>query len=179
MTSEAASAVRNILFGEARSRAFTVLDGASVPGLLDRLYRHDVESECLYRGELTPDLAHTAPYLVMLEPASRFTEWTIAEGWGRHWGIFGAARQDTSLATLRRHFRHFLKVSDPKGKPLYFRYYDPRVLRDFLPLARPDQLDLMFGSVIRAYFAEADPPTAVLKYEWQGGELNLSQKEIR
>ena len=76
------------LFSDPEASVFAVLDGASVPKLLDHLAPHASEYECLYRGELKPDLAAAAPYLVSLKADSELTQWIVGEGWGKHWGIF-------------------------------------------------------------------------------------------
>src|SRR5689334_3790444 len=74
-------------------QTFAVLDGASIPELLDHLYgERRPEFDCLYRGDLAPDIAEVAPYLVRLEPETPFTDWCLAEGWGNHWGIFVRSR---------------------------------------------------------------------------------------
>ena len=73
---------------------FAVLDGASAPGLLDKLYGLSPAFCCLFKGELAPDMAEVAPYLVQLEPDSEFTNWVIGQGWGNHWGIFAATDGD-------------------------------------------------------------------------------------
>src|SRR5262249_8859823 len=134
------------LFAEEGTQVFAVLDGASVPGLLDNLYRYEPKYECLYRGELKPDMAEVPPYLVRLQPKSEFAAWVIGQGWGRHWGIFAVSRAD--LRALSRHFRTFLMVHDRDGKPLYFRYYDPRVLRVYLPTCNAEELATVFGPVL-------------------------------
>jgi len=67
---------------------FAILDGASAPGLLKQLYEHEPEYCCLYRGELEPDLAQVAPYLVKLVKDHPFTYWLLGKGWGDSWGIF-------------------------------------------------------------------------------------------
>lgn len=54
---------------------------------------------------------------------------------------------------LRRHFRRFLRVTDEQGQPLMFRYYDPRVLRVYLPTCTAEELALVFGPV-SAYLIE-------------------------
>ena len=41
--------------------------------------------------------------------------------WSRAWGIF--AMTPVGLDALRTHFRRFLRIRDPEGKVLYFRYY--------------------------------------------------------
>src|SRR5689334_3416011 len=67
-------------------QTFAVLDGAWIPDLVDQLYgENKPEFVCLYRGELEPDIAEVAPYLVRLERDAPFTDWLLTEGWGRHW----------------------------------------------------------------------------------------------
>src|ERR1700754_2122049 len=81
-------AVSANLFAEEGGRVFAVLDGANIGDLLDKLQQLEPEYYCLYRGDLKPDVAEVAPYLVRLRPETPFTEWIIEKGWGKNWGIF-------------------------------------------------------------------------------------------
>lgn len=143
--------LRDLLFASEDESAYVVLDGASVPGLLEKLAAAPEEHACLYRGELPPDLARVAPYLVKLRRESPLTDWILTEGWGNHCGIFAVTT--VGLEALRRHFRGFLRVKDPDGKILYFRYYDPRVLQVYLPTCSRSEIKIVFGPVLR-YIAE-------------------------
>ncbi len=163
------------LFGEEEAITFAVLDGASVPDLLEKLYRDKPEFECLYRGELEPDMAEVAPYLARLERNSEFTEWVIRQGWGKHWGIFVVTRAD--LRALRRHFRAFLMVHDADGQPLYFRYYDPRVLRVYLPTCNAEELKTVFGPV-ESYLLEDAEPKTILRFRAASGSLKQEKIEL-
>jgi hypothetical protein len=147
---------------------FAVLDGASVPILLDKLAQWQPEYECLYRGEIKPDLAQVAPYLVRIEPETEFAQWVLSEGWGKHWGIFAIV--EAGLRDMRQHFRRFLTVHDESGKPLLFRYYDPRVLRVYLPTCNAAELAEIFGPVA-CYVAEGEEPGTALRFELRAGEL--------
>jgi len=139
------------LFGDHELKTYAVLDGASIPDLLEHLKTDAPDHFCLYRGELSAELAEAAPYLVELQPDTPFTEWVLSEGWGNHWGIFALSAAD--LREMRKHFRTFLIVKDPGGKQLYFRYYDPRVLLVFLPTCNAGQRKSLFGP-IRKYVLE-------------------------
>lgn len=161
-------AVEQALFSSDSGTVFAILDGASVGDLLTPLYEHQPEFECLYRGELQPDMAEVAPYLVRLERETVFTNWVLEQGWGNHWGIFATA--DADLPTMRRHFRRFLVVHDPDGKPLYFRYYDPRVLRVYLPTCNAEELQTMFGPV-EWFMLEDEGPATALRFQLQAGAL--------
>lgn len=156
------------LFSEDGTTTYAVLDGASASGLLEKLYSLLPEFVCLYSGELEPDMAEVAPYLVRLDPESEFTEWLIAKGWGDHWGIFAVSRSD--LPAMRRHFRSLLVVYDTSGNPLRFRYYDPRVLRVYLPTCNAGELATIFGPV-SYYVLEGQDPSLVLRFGVMGGCL--------
>jgi hypothetical protein len=153
-----AQAVKTQLFSAQGTRVFTILDGASVPGLPTHLASFNPEHICLYRGELEPDLAEVAPYLVFLERDAPFTDWVISNGWGQHWGIFGITQAD--MNELRKHFRKFLMVYDESGKSLYFRYYDPRVMQAYLPTCNADELKIVFGPVVKYLMENGNPGSA-------------------
>lgn len=149
------------LFDDSSLNVFVILDGASIPDLLPKLQEEAPEHVCLYRGDLEPDLAECAPYLVRLDPESAFTRWVLTEGWGNHWGIF--AMSEGELEVLRRHFRTFLMVRDPDGKQLYFRYYDPRVLRVYLPTCNKSETATVFGPV-HHYVIEDENPGRLISF---------------
>jgi len=162
---------------EERTNTFAVLDGASIPDLIPHLYQAPrPEFACLYRGELEPDIAEVAPYLVRLQPGAPFTEWILTQGWGKHWGIFALTRAD--LKVTRRHFREFLMVKDPEGKQLYFRFYDPRVLRVFLPTCNAEELEFLFGP-IACYMAEDKDQSVLLRFAAADGKLTARKMSLK
>jgi len=165
-------AIHEHLFTGDDFNVFAALDGASAPDLLDRLYGLLPEFECLFRGELEPDIAQMAPYLVLLEPNSEFTRWVITHGWGQHWGVFAVSTAD--LRALRSHFRTLLTVYDGTGRPMLFRYYDPRVLRTYLPTCNSGELSSLFGPVVNYIMEDADPWT-LLKYGLDSGALSKEE----
>jgi hypothetical protein len=164
----AAQALYDRLFADEAAHVYAVLDGASVEELLPKLHELEPEYECLYRGELEPDMAEVAPYLVRLEPETEFAGWVVGEGWGRHWGVYAVTEAD--LRAAHKHFRSFLTVYDPAGKPLLFRYYDPRVLRVYLPTCNADELRAVFGPV-SCYLLEGEDPNTLLRFRADGGAL--------
>jgi hypothetical protein len=163
------------LFTEPGNNVFAILDGASVPDLLDMLYEREPEHICLYRGELEPDIAEVAPYLVRMEPRSTFTDWVLERGWGNHWGVFAITQAD--LTGLRQHFRRFLTVHDSEGTPMLFRYYDPRVLRIYLPTCNSDELKTVFGPVLR-YVVEGNSAGELLQFHMNNGALVQEQQSL-
>jgi hypothetical protein len=163
------------LFADPGTKVYAVLDGASVAGLIGKLYQWRPKYECLYRGELAPDLAEVAPYLVHLESETEFCDWVLNQGWGNHWGIFALSVGD--LFTLRQHFRRFLTVHDSTGKPLLFRYYDPRVMRTYLPTCNPQEVTAIFGPV-SLFMMESEDPGVLLAYGYKSGSLVAKKKQL-
>ena len=100
----------------------------------------------------TPKLAAAVPYVVRLEKDSELVKW-ISEGYSQHWGIFAVAR--ANLRVMRNHFRELFIVQDSQGEWFYFRFYDPRVLRIYLPTCHAQERNLLFGPVL-LYLVEAD-----------------------
>jgi len=167
-------AINQNLFSQDRDRIYAILDGASVDGLLMNLYNQQPEHVCLYPGELKPDMAEVAPYLVHLQPGSEFTQWVIDQGWGNHWGIFVVSQ--ASLRDLRQHFRKFIMVYSD-GQPLYFRYYDPRVMRVYLPTCNADELETIFGPV-GYYLVESESPDIALRFQLVSGSLRQEKLQL-
>lgn len=159
LATEIADDVHAMLFGDPRLNTFAVLDGASIPSLLEELAAQNPPHVCLFRGPLPPDVPPCAPYLVHLHRDAPFTQWLLEEGWGQHWGIFAVAL--ASLRAMRSHFRKFLMVRDPDGKAIYFRYYDPRVMRVYLPTCTPDEAAFVFGPINRFVMEDESPEKAL------------------
>lgn len=150
--------------------AFLLVDSARDEAIYPALYENQqaLPLRCLYQGTLADELADVAPYLLELTPGNRFAEWLLTRGWGRAWGAFALSRMP--FDGLRRHFRGLTVVRDPDDRPLLFRFYDPRVLRDFLPTCDADQLQRFFGPV-EALITEDERGDAALVHRHQGGRL--------
>lgn len=175
-TSAFKEALRAHLFPDqqgGKQHTYAVLDGASVPDLLGHLYDDPrPEFVCLYRGDLKPDIAEVAPYLVKLNAKSSFTDWILTEAWGNHWGIFAISPAD--MTAMRKHFRTFLFVKNPEGKQVYFRYYDPRVLRIYLPACNAREVEFVFGPAT-SYLLEGDNQAILQRYTRDHGSLDIEK----
>jgi hypothetical protein len=154
---------------------YAVLDAARDPRVYGAVEGSGLPHACLYDGKLPAELAEAAPHLVRLRADRPFTAKLLADGWGDSWGCF----MTTSLALpeLRRHLRRFLRVKNEEGKTLVFRYYDPRVLRTYLPTCTPDELATFFGPVSR-FIVESDGGSAALAFERHGTALSFARLEL-
>jgi hypothetical protein len=149
--------------------AYVILDGAQNPTLRDALHADGAPPwRCLFTGALEPDMAVVAPYLVELEQSSAFTRRLLAEGWGQNWGVYLTSQ--LALPALWRHVRAQVHVYGPKLEPLFFRFYDPRVMRSYLPTCSPQQLAEFFGPV-HFYIAEGEAPAGAHAWSLADGQL--------
>ncbi len=176
LPAESLRALSDWLWSEEGTRVYAVVDGASVPGLMEKLYAEQAPRWlCLYRGELEPDMATVAPYLVCLERDAEFTEWLLAAGWGNHWGVF--LRSAASLLDLRKHLRNINMVYGPDLDPLLFRYYDPRVLRAFMSVCEPGQVSDLFGPVA-SWIVESEDVSIALAFSGTGDAVSTSERVL-
>jgi hypothetical protein len=145
---------------DTKLQLFCLLDPgahASIPSLL----AHATEpKECLYDGDADSMLAKFAPYVVQLGPDSSLLHALVEEGWGQGWACFFTS--EASLEELSNHFRKFFMVQLEGGKEVYFRFYDPRVLRGFLPAGSAEELAVFFGPVV-IWLLEAKNSAMMLK----------------
>ncbi len=129
---------------------FGVFDGTRSDRVRALLGSAEERYRSLYDGPQADALADAAPYLVELPRVSAVLELLVREGWGRRWGVY--LTSDLPFDEVRRHLRRFLMVDDEESaERLYFRFYDPAVLRVFLPTCSPRQAASFFGSIGRFY----------------------------
>ena len=150
-----------------------IIDAACDPDIFAMLSTTFLEHSCLFSGKLPQPLKAAAPYLLRLEPGDRRAERFIERAWGSSWGIF--LRCDTSLDRLRHHLRGFLTVATSRGERLMFRYYDPRVLRVYLPTCTPEELRTVFGPIER-FWMEDEQPGRMLEFGLD--QTRLERREI-
>jgi hypothetical protein len=141
---------------------FALVDAARDDQIYPALLKADCEWACLYRGDAAVTMAEVAPYLVELNPHARFTSWLLEKGWRNSWCVFLHAR--VALARLQAHFRRLVMAQLPDGKMVYFRFYDPRVMRVYLPTCTDAELELVLGPVERFIF-EADDEEVPIVFE--------------
>ena len=138
---------------------YALLDAACEPSVLKVIYESKEEYQSLFDGPQGAQLAHFAPYLIRIPPQSPLIDTLIKQAWAKNWGVFLTC--DKSIKDLRTHFRQFLVVKLPNGKQVYFRFYDPAVLRLFLPTCLPKEADEFFGPVQHFLMEDEDPKSAL------------------
>jgi len=142
---------------------YVLIDCAGVEGGAARLPRDTFdEFECLFTGDLAEELEDVAPYLGRLGSLGPEAQAVVEDLLARHLAILVTLRlpvgsdEPPSFSQVHRHLRKFNVVYGPEGKPLFFRYYDPRVIVDVLKVLDEQQLKAFFGPMERLCLAGAD-----------------------
>ena len=126
---------------------YAILDGSRNKKIFPLLKESKQKFSCLYEGDLNYELTLAAPYIVRLEKDSEFTRELIIQAWGNSWGIFAITHAPATLISVRRNCRKSAYVLNENKRKLLFRYYDPRVLRTYLPGCLKDEAAKFFGPV--------------------------------
>ncbi|MCI2283442.1 DUF4123 domain-containing protein [Colwellia sp. MSW7] len=143
--------IKTYLFSD-ELNIYAIIDGAACPELRFKIYDWEPQSACLWSGELAPDLQEVAPYLVLLDRDSTFTDWLITQGWDKNWNIFATSELD--FKAFRKQIRKLLLVKSPEGQNMVFRFYDPRVIKEFYKIITPEQMLLLFEGVCKFIYCD-------------------------
>ena len=131
---------------------YALFDAARSERILSLLNASIDERRCLFGGVTAQRLADASPYLVALDPESGLLMRFLQEGFGSAWGVLLTSRK--RFETVRAHLRKFVwVVEDETEEKLYFRFYDPRVLRKFMPVATKRQRGELF-EIIESFLCE-------------------------
>jgi hypothetical protein len=151
----------------ANTSVWAIVDCARDRRIYPALRTSGLDYRCLFSGRLSPEVEAAAPHLIEVAPAFTFTPKFIDMGWGNSWAVF---LRIADPSDLRPHLRRFLRVQDESGRILFFRYYDPRVLRIYLPTCRVDELRTVFGP-ISSYLVEDETGRGLIEFSFDGHQL--------
>jgi hypothetical protein len=151
---------------------YAVLDGARDLELAFKAKLAGADPVSLFFGDQAGSLATVAPYAFAVPAgAAYFAAWQAALG--NSAGILldcpaGGER-------LLDHLREVFVVKDSTGQEFFFRYYDPRVLRAYLPTCTPDELRTFFGP-IRGIIVEKESADGY--HEYGCGPAGLVREDL-
>ena len=165
MTSAYKNQILNRIWRPVEGRAplciYALVDAAISETIYPKIMSAGVNSVCLHRGKNAEELAWVASYLVSLEKDDPFVHWLLDTGWGKVRFIF--VRSLVGLNQFKPHFLTFLTVYDSEGKSYFFRFYDPKVFRTYLPACNEMELRSVFAPV-ESYIVEEKDPDVLLHF---------------
>ena len=145
---------------DAGAPLWTIIDGASCPEMPQLVEENG--GVCLYRFDTPGDAPH-APWLIPVLPDTPIADDLSVLGNLQHWGIVFSS--DADQRTLRNHFRKFTMLWTPADEqaPVYFRFYDPRVLGDAMQALPSGDLSHLLAPALRLWV-----PVSPLLGGWTG-----------
>lgn len=149
-----------------------IIDAACIFGDVETTKNLQSNFLSLFMGKEEELLSAVAPYLFPFQFNTEFGKWLLEKGWGNAWGLFLTTK--LSMEDLREHFRKFLMVKTDEGKEIYFRFYDPRVLRVFLPSCDEQQLEKFFG-LVDNYTMEDENSEYAVKFSLKNKKLIMER----
>lgn len=140
---------------------YVLLDGAKIEDLPKRIYSLEDSPavEWLYHKTTYKALFEIGPALVALHPESAL-EQNFMEHWQHDAGL--VMESHAPMPELAEHLRSLIHARTTGDVSLLFRYYDPRVMRHWLPYLGAAEKDRMMGPIHRLRL----PPRLADNEQW-------------
>lgn len=164
---------RHQIMNAFRLASHVILDAARLGSDFQTASQLQPKFTSLLRGEHAKNLAEVAPYLFEFQAQSKFGEWLFEKSKGKSWGVYLVT--SANLEQLRMHLRKFIIVEDENKKKLFYRYYDPRVLRATLPTFDYTDLCKIFGP-INEWIAEDYDARHYIRFKLENAGLNSARE---
>ena len=133
-------------------RLYGVVDAARDQELAS-VARDRPGQKCLFTDDPGSHMADVAPYLVPIDfhPRYPFAGSEYLDLWAEHLGNSAGILLLTKAdpAPLWEHLRNLFRVTDEEDHKYFFRFYDPRVLRLYLPTCTANEAQEFFGPLGR------------------------------
>jgi len=156
-------------------RLYAVVDAARDPYLAivprDQL---KMKTYTLLEGEMARFLDLVAPHLILIDLESEYLDLWF-ERLGNSAGIL--LLTEKSPRSLRSHLRNIFTVTDEENNEFFFRYYDPRVLRVYLPTCTSREAKVFFGP-IRRILVEGEGVGGLLVCEASETGVKIDEKLV-
>jgi hypothetical protein len=154
---------------------YYLLDGARCNDALDDTLQQAPKHMSLYKGRSEENLASVAPYLIDVN--TTFEQWILKNGWGKSWGYF--LESELPFEAVYSHFRKFLIVENEDFTQFYFRFYDPRVIRLFLPTCDTKQLQAFLDPLDLLISEMPEEESKVTLFSIENGKLKVVYDDVQ
>lgn len=139
---------------------YVILDAARLDEKMEEVAKLNSSGLPLLNSKEEVYVQKLSAFLFTFQSAGDFANLIVKEGWGQSWGIYVSTSK--SFSDLLQHLSKNMYASTEAGEIMYFRFYDPRVLRIFLPTCDLIQLREFFGPVQKFIAEDEDPQFALI-----------------
>ena len=139
---------------------YVILDAARLDEKMEEATKLNSYSLPLLNAKEEVYVQKLSAFLFSFQSVGDFANLIVKEGWGQSWGIYVSTNM--SLSDLREHLSKNKYAKTEAGEIMYFRFYDPRVLRIFLPTCDLEQLREFFGPIRQFIVEDEDSQFALI-----------------
>ena len=125
-----------------------------------------------------PHMSEVAPYLIPVpfQPQYPYPDSGYLDLWASRLGNNGGLLLTTTAheRTLWQHLRDLFEVVDEQGREFFFRWYDPRILRVYLPTCTAEESREFFGP-IEQFIVESETPGSAIVCRVTDAKLSIRE----
>jgi Domain of unknown function (DUF4123) len=156
-------------------KRFVILDGAHFKSKMDQAILLNENHHNLYTGISPAHLEPLGPFIFEFPHNQEFYEWYMENVQANSRGLI--VESIHTFNEVKSHFKTLIKVRTESGHNLFFRFYDSRVIRSFLPTCQEAELIDFFGPV-QSIFAQSVEADILLNYRIQNKKLITEKIEL-
>jgi len=145
-----------------QSELFGIIDSARNEDVFRHLIIGNVKYKSLFEGTMDEQSYGVSGFIVECKKESALFKWMTTEAWGDSCCIFFTSK--ASFDELFKHFQKFNRVYLEGDEVVLFRYYDPRVLRVYLPTCNRGEVEVFFGE-LKAFYAEGEDIKLICEFK--------------
>lgn len=149
------------LAAQSQGELFAIIDAARGEAVMQKLAQGGGLYTSLFDGTTSQRHFAVSPILAECREGSELLRWLTSDVWGHSYAFFIVS--SSSQPELVTHFRRLVKVKTEQDEDLYFRFYDPRVLRIYLPTCTKAELEHFYGPSI-CLLVESEAASQILCY---------------
>ena len=158
---------------------YAIVDSARDEEAFTYFLADNIAYRSLFEGKMDVKHFGVSGFLVECQKDSILFDWLTTKAWGGSCSVFFITK--ASFEEVFKHLQKFNRVYLEDNDVVYFRYYDPRVLRVYLPTCNPKEIRMFYGD-IQSFFMESENPEILTEFKRHAGlwsdELAISNHAI-
>jgi hypothetical protein len=141
---------------------YAIVDSARNEEIYKYFLTDNITYRSLFQGKMDVKLFGVSGFLVKCRKDSIVFNWLTTEALGDSCSIFFITK--AHFEEVFRHLQKFNRVYLEDDDIVYFRYYDPRILRLYLPSCNNKEIRAFFGE-IESFFMESENPDILTEFQ--------------
>lgn len=141
---------------------YAIVDSARNDDVFKYFLTDNITYQSLFQGKMDVKFFGVSGFLVECKKDSILFNWLTNDAWGTSCCVFLISKDP--FEEILKHFQKFNRVYLEDDDVVYFRFYDPRVLRVYLPTCNNMEIKTFFGE-IESFFMEAEKPYVLIEFQ--------------